>query len=194
MESSAVTAPRKLSRRPSKKGSSLKIGGTFYFECYDKDGNLKWTDTAKNIVPNAALTAFLDILYRNQTPAATLYMGLVDNSGFTAFAAGDTVASSGHTGWTEVVPGTGYTTTGTNRLTWTPAAAASQAISNSSTVNFPMLATYTVKGAFLTNLQSGTGSSPTNYIAAEAAFSGGTQAVNNGDTLKVTYTVNASTS
>ena len=104
-------------------------------------------------------------------------MGLVDNSGFTAFSPSDTVASSGHTSWNEVVAGTGYTTTGTNRLTWTPAAAASQSISNSTTVNFPILAPYTIKGAFLTNLQSGTGASPTYYIAAEAAFSAGTQAV-----------------
>ena len=180
--------------RPILKPSKLCIGGYFEAQCFDKHGNLKWEDYAKNIVPDAALTVFLDILYRAQTPASALYMGLVDNSGFTAFAAGDTMAVSGHTGWTEIAAGTGYTTTGTNRLTWTPASAASKSISNSSTVNFPMLGSYTVKGAFLTNLQSSTGASPTYYIAAEAAFSGGNQTVNNGDTLKVTYTVNASTS
>lgn len=175
-------------------GVSLRIGGTFHAICEDRFGRVKWEDIAKNIVPDAALTVMLDIIYRNQTPASALYMGLVDNSGFTAFAAGDTMAVSGHTGWTEIAAGTGYTTTGSNRLTWSPAAAASKSISNSSTVNFPMLGTYTVKGAFLTNLQSSTGSSPTYYIAAEAAFSGGTQSVNNGDTLKITYTVNATTS
>lgn len=175
-------------------GGNLAVGGIFEAMCFDKHGNLKWHDFAKNIVPDAALTAFLDILYRGQTPAATLYMGLVDNSGFTAFAAGDTVASGGHSGWTEITAGTGYTTTGSNRLTWTPAAAASKSISNTTSVNFPMLGTYTVKGAFLTNLQSSTGASPTYYIAAEGAFTGGNQVVNNGDTLKVTYTVNATTS
>lgn len=172
----------------------LALGGWFHAKNYDRHGNLLWEDDAKNIVPDAALTVFLDILYRNQTPASALYMGLVDNSGFTAFAAGDTMAVSGHTGWTEIAAGTGYTTTGSNRLAWSASAAASKAISNSSTVNFPMLGTYTVKGAFLTNLISSTGTSPTYYIAAEAAFSGGNQTVNNGDTLKITYTVNATTS
>jgi hypothetical protein len=194
MDASAATEGQLQVGPPAILGGMIQLGGFFHAECFGPDGELKWQDDMKNIVPDAALTAFLDILYRAQTPATTLYMGLVDNSGFTAFAAGDTMASSGHTGWTEVTPGTGYTTTGSNRLTWTPVAAAAKSISNTVTTNFPILGTFTIKGAFLTNLQSGTGASPANYIAAEAAFSGGTQAVNNGDTLKVTYTVSATTS
>ena len=40
---------------------NLEIGGHFVAQCFDADGNLKWTDVAKNIVPNTALTVFLGI-------------------------------------------------------------------------------------------------------------------------------------
>jgi hypothetical protein len=167
---------------------SLSLGGVFHFECFDSDGNLKWEADAKNIVTNYALNSVLDVYLRAQTQISTWYMGLVDNSGFTAFAAGDGASGniSTHSGWNEIPSTTGYTG---SRPTWTPAAASSQSISNSSTVNFAMLNTYTVKGAFLA---SATGSS--GVLFCEAAFTGGNQTVNNGDTLKVTYTINATTS
>jgi hypothetical protein len=165
--------------------AGFSVGGTFHMTCVGPDGQVKWEADLKNIVPDPALNDVLDVYLRAQTQKTVWYMGLVDNSAWTAFAAADTLAS--HSGWTEIAPGTGYTG---NRLAWTPAAAASKSIANSSTVNFPMLGTYTVKGVFLASVATGT----SGILFAEAAFTGGTQAVNNGDTLKVTYTINASTS
>ena len=163
----------------------LKLGGVFDFECYDSEGNLRWRESTHNILTNVALNNVLDVYLRAQTQTTTWYMLLIDNSGFVSFAAADTLAS--HSGWTEVPVSTGYTG---NRPAWTPAAAASQSIANSSTVNFAILGTYTIKGAGLASAASGT----SGILFCEAAFTGGNQTVNNGDTLKVTYTINATTS
>lgn len=166
-------------------GSDLGIGGIFHVECYDKAGNLRWKDTAKNAVTNVGMNSVLDVYLRNQTQIATWYLGLVDNAGFSAYAAADTAAS--HAGWAEGVP---YSDS--NRITWTPAAAASQSIANTSTSDFTINATATVKGVFL--ISNNTKSGSTGTLFATASFSGGNQTVNSGDTLKVTYTCSATTS
>lgn len=161
------------------------VGGIFHVECYDSDGNFRWADDAKNAVVTVGLNSLLDVYLRNQTQIASWYLGLVDNSGFTAYAAADTMSS--HTGWTESVA---YSNA--NRVTWSPAAAASASISNTSTSDFTINGTATVKGIFLTS--SNTKSGTTGTLFATASFTGGNQTVNSGDTLKVTYTVNATSS
>ena len=79
-------------------------GGVFTITCYDKDGNLKWEDKAKNLVVNVGLQDMNTKYFKGVTYTAAWYLGLVDNAGFSAYAAADTLAS--HTGWTEF---TGYT-------------------------------------------------------------------------------------
>lgn len=161
----------------------LGLGGHFKMECYDKDGNLKWSETLKNGVTNVGLNSVLDVYLRNQTQIATWFMGLIDNASFTGLAAGDTAAS--HTGWLESAAYSDAT-----RRTWSPAAAASQSISNTTTVDFTINATATLRGAFL--ISDNTKSGTTGTLFCHAAFSGGNQTVNSGDTLKVTYTINGS--
>jgi hypothetical protein len=165
--------------------SKLGVGGYFVIECRDAEGNLRWEDTAENGVTNNALNDILNVYLRGTSQTANWYLGLVDNASYTAFAAADTMTS--HTGWIENV---GYS--GTTRNQWTAAAAASQGVTNTSTVNFSMTATATIRGIFLTsdNTLSGTAGN----LFATAAFTGGTQSVNSGDTLKVTYTVSATSS
>jgi hypothetical protein len=173
--------------RDALSSAGLPVGGQFIVECYGPDGNLKWEDTAENGVTDAGIASLLNIYFRNQTQIASWYIGLVDNSGFVSFASADTMSS--HAGWSEVSTGS-YSNA--NRLQWSAGAPSGGAIVNASTADHNMtpVSALTVKGLFLTsdNTKGGT----TGTLFSTAAFTGGTQTVNNGDTLKVTYTVSAS--
>ncbi len=160
--------------------SKLKIGGVFTFECYDKDGKLKWKDTAKNAVVTEGLNHILDVEFHGTAAAATWYIGLIKTA-YTGNAA-DTLGS--HAGWTEAVATTDYTGA---RPAWTEGATAAGVITNAATVDFACLTSITLKGAFLASTTDNTGK-----LFCTAAFTGGDQAVNNGDTVKVTYTITAS--
>jgi hypothetical protein len=166
--------------------AALPIGGHFIVECYDRDGNLRWEDTAENGVTDVGITSILNVQFRSVTQITAWYIGLVDNAGFVAFAAGDTSAS--HAGWSEVATGAYSQST---RVQWSPAAPSGGAIVNSSTADHSMTngSALTVKGLFL--ISDSTKGGTTGTLFSTAAFTGGTQAVNSGDTLKVTYTVAA---
>ena len=165
----------------------LGVGGYFVIECRDPAGNLRWEDTAENGVVNTALNDVLNVYLRNTAQTANWYIGLVDNAGFTGFAAADTMAS--HSGWSE---NTQYSNA--NRVQWSPGAASNQGVTNGTTADFNMTpgSGATIRGLFLAsdNTKGGT----TGNLFSTAAFSGGNQTVNNGDTLKVTYTVSATSS
>lgn len=128
---------------------------------------------------NEGLNHILDAVLHGTSQITTWYLGLINNASFSALAAADTLAS--HAGWLET---TGYTG---SRPAWTEGAASSQATTNSSTVDFAMTGTVTVYGLLLGSVASGSSGT----LFATAAFSGGTQAVSNGDTLKTTLTVSA---
>ena len=162
---------------------NTNVVGRFDVECYDEDGKLAWSATVPNGVTNTALNDVLNVYLRNGTPKANWYMGLIDNSGFTALAAADTISS--HAGWSEA---TGYSAS--TRPAWAPAAASSQAVVNSSTVDFAMSGTATIRGLFIVSDNTKGGTSGLLY--STAAFTEGNQAVLNGYTLKVTYTASMS--
>jgi hypothetical protein len=163
-------------------GEGAAGGGVFHFKCYDKDGNLKWEDTAKNLVVNTGLQDMNTKYFKGVTYTAAWYIGLVDNSGFTAYDAGDTLAS--HTGWAET---TAYS--GGNRATasfGTATTADPSVINNSGSPGaFSITGTVTVRGAFLCNVQSN--ASTSGLLFSVSNFTGGNRAVVNGDTLNVTY-------
>lgn len=162
----------------------FRVGGIFKVECFDSNGNLKWTEYAKNGVTDVGIASILNIYFVAGTQITAWYIGLINNSGYTALAAGDTMAS--HGGWAEAA-GSNYSQT--NRGTWTPGAPSSGAVVNSTTVDFSMTpaSALTVKGLFLCsdNTKGGT----TGTLFSTAVFTGGNQIVNSGDTLKTTYTV-----
>jgi hypothetical protein len=163
-------------------GEGAAGGGVFHFKCYDKDGNLKWEDTAKNLVVNTGLQDMNTKYFTGSTYTAAWYIGLVNDSGFTAYAAGDTLAS--HTGWTET---TAYS--GGNRATATFGTATTadpSVISNSASPGaFSITGSVTVRGAFLCNVQSN--ASTSGLLFSVSNFTGGNRSVINGDTLNVTY-------
>ena len=120
-------------------------------------------------------------MFHGTTAIATWYIGLVDNSGFTAFAEADTMSS--HGGWNEFT-----TYSESTRVEWTEDAAASKSITNSTVVTFNITGSGTLKGAFITSDSTKSGTSGT--LWATAAF-GSTVPVVNTDQLKITYTVNS---
>ncbi len=162
----------------------LKFSGRFTIRCYDRDGKLKWQDSFENAVVNEGLNYILDVMF-GATSKPSWYVGLIRDDNYTGLNAADTMAS--HSGWEEADE---YSEA--NRPAITFGAASSQQISNGTTVDFSINATETMKGAFLTDNNTKGGTS--GKLWCTALFSGGDQAVDNGDTIKVTYTISASAS
>lgn len=164
--------------------SNFKCREHLYARSIDKFGEVISESWGHNLITNVALNDVLNEYIGATSQTTAWYMGLVDNSGFSAFAAADTMAS--HGGWSE---NTAYS--GSARLQWSPGAASSQSITNGSSVNFSITTnSTTIRGIFIVG---GTGASTpgatTGTLFSEAAFSGGNQSVNNGDTLQATYTL-----
>lgn len=155
---------------------TVKAPSVYYkVECFDKDGNLKWTDGFHNLVTTAGKTDIVDKYLKGSSYTAAWYLGL---KGTGSAAVGDTLAS--HGGWSEVTPYSG------NRpaITWGSTSAGSN---TASAVSYTINATATVAGAFVASVNTGT--SGTLYSAGDFAAS---RSVASGDTLNVTPTVSIS--
>lgn len=159
--------------------SQMGLKGRFRVEHYDKDNKLKATYRFPNGIVDVGLNKILDDMFDAGTQSTTWYIGLVDNASFTAFANADTMAS--HAGWIE---NTDYTQTA--RPEWTAGTPAARSITNAATVDFSINATITLKGIFIVDSSTKSGTAGT--LWSTAAFASNVSAVN-GDTLKITYTV-----
>lgn len=160
----------------------LKAGGVFTVQCFDAEGNLKWTEENHNLVVNEGLQYMNDTFFAGSTYSADWFLGLVTGPGSgNTYAAGDTLAS--HAGWTE------FTNYSGNRgaITFGSATAADPSvIANGTPVSFTITGGGgTVAGAFLTDVATGT----SGVLFSVSDFqSPGDRAVVAGDTLNVTYT------
>jgi len=160
---------------------TIGISQVYQVECFDKDGNLKWDETFKNLVVTVGRNHYLDATLKTGNASPTWYVGLKNT---TAAAAGDTMASKG---WTELVP---YSNA--NRPTFTVGTIASGSVDNaSSKAVFNINATSTVFGAFLADDNAKSGTSGILLGAGNFASS---RAVLNGDTLNVTVTCSITSS
>jgi hypothetical protein len=166
-------------------GGNFAIGGTFKVECFRADGTKRWTKHVKNGIVNQGLNKLLNVMFQGATQITTWYLDLI-NTGAT-LAASDVYAT--HAGWT-------YSSAYSNatRPTWAPAASTAQSSTNTSTVDFTINGTATINGIAVVAGSSTKGdvASGSGVLWATGSFPGGEQPVVNGDTLKVTYTVNAS--
>jgi hypothetical protein len=159
--------------------SEILFKNPFKVQCFGKDGELKWEREGLNGIVDEGLEALLDAYFNAGTQPANFYIGLIDNATFSAFSAADVMNS--HAGWDE---DTTYSE-GT-RPEWSPGAAATRAVTNATTVDFSINGTTAIYGIFVTT--NSTKSGTTGVLWATAAFSS-VASVENGDTLKVTYTV-----
>lgn len=156
-------------------------GGVFNVQCFDKEGNLKWEVKQPNLVVNEGLAFMNDTFFSGSGYTKSWYLGLISGTAPT-IAAGDTLAS--HGGWTEVPVTTGYS--GNRKaVTFGSATSADPSVIAGGSVQFAMLNTYTVSGAFLCTVASGTSGV---LFSASEFEAPGDRSVVSGDTLNVTYT------
>ena len=160
--------------------SGLKPRGFFTIEHW-RDGKLLQTQDVPNGVTNVGKDHVLNTQFNAGTPVNPWYIGIIDNSGFSALAAADTMAS--HAGWNEFV-----TYSEATRVDWGEDAASGQAISNSSPATFNITGSGTLYGVFLNSDSAKSGTAGT--LWATAAFASTIPVVNT-DQLKITYTVTA---
>lgn len=147
---------------------------------------IEWDrDVGHNLVVDVGLNDLLDKYLAGATYTAAWYMGLISSSGWSAIAAGDTMAS--HAGWTET---SAYSQASRPTTAWSAASGKSKSLS--SALTFSINAAVTVKGGFLAN--NATKGGTTGILFSAKLFTGGDKAVDNGDTLSVSYTATGSSS
>ena len=136
-----------------------------------------------NDIVNVGKNQILGVMFNDATQIAgsAWCIGLISSSGYSALAAGDTMAS--HSGWTEF---TGYSQA--NRVAWGAGAPSGQAITNGTPCEFDITGTGTVKGVFVCDQNTIGGTS--GDLWATALFSADVP-VTNGDQIKITYTISS---
>ena len=164
--------------RQSDMDEGIGITGSYEVNCFDKDGNLKWSQPIKNLVVTVGKNDLLDKYFAGSAYTAAWYIALVDGASTPTYAAGDTMSS--HAGWSEAVP---YSNATRPSVAWNAASAGSKV---STATSFTINATATVAGAFLTTDSTKSGTSGILYSAG--SFTGGNRSIASGDTLNVTYT------
>lgn len=159
--------------------------GVYTARCYDKDGNLKWEDTYKNLVTTVGKNDMLDKYLAGSAYTAAFYMGLISSVSYSAIAAGDTMSS--HAGWTEagIANAPTYSQAARPTAAWAAASAGSKAMSASLT--YSITSAGTIKGSFLNTVSTKDGT--TGILFSAGLFSGGDKVVSNGDSLSVSYSL-----
>jgi hypothetical protein len=162
--------------------SGARAGGVFHVQCFDKDGNLKWSTSEHNLVVNEGLQDMNTQYFKGSTYTAALYLGLITGPGSgTTFAAADTLASKAWTEYTDYSGARKAVTFGT-ATTADPSVISNSAAPSAFTISG---AGGTIAGAFLCTVSSGT----SGVLFSESDFqSPGDRVVAAGDTLNVTYT------
>lgn len=171
-----------LIARPGSEETARAMG-KYFFECYDKDGNLKWTAESKNLVVNVGLQYMAGTSLDGSTARITTwYIGLYGAGASSTPAASDTMSS--HAGWTE---NTTYSNATRPAATFAVATTANPSVvtNTANKASYNINGTTTIGGAFLTSDNTKGGTTGTLFSASD--FTGGDRAVVNGDTLQVTY-------
>lgn len=166
---------------------SVEASGIYTATCYDKDGNIKWTDTFNNTVVTVGKNSLLNVYLGASTQITSWYVGLISSTSYSAIAAGDTIAS--HAGWLEAGGANAPTYSESVRQTMSFSAASSGSKSSSSPVSFNITGTGTIKGAFLVSESTKGGVTGTLYSAG--LFTVGDKIVSSGDIVNVNYTASA---
>ena len=162
--------------------NGIGVHSVWNFECYDKNGKLKWVDYDRpNIVTHEGLDDMLSVYLDNGTQSATWYVGLVNTN--TAAAATMTYATPVFTEDTDYNEATRPAFDGT---------VSSQAITNSASKATFTIDTggQTLYGAFLTNVNTKGDTAGGGKLFCYALFSSG-RAVEASDAFKCYTTVTA---
>lgn len=165
------------------------IIGWWTVECLDADGNIVWSKEFPNTVATVGKNAMLDNALAGSAYTVTgPFVGLISSTSFSAISAADTMSS--HAGWLEAGnANTPHYSGSRPTAAWSAASAGAKALSTAAVFN--MTGSGTVKGAFMAY---GSGASATidntsGTLFSAGLFSGGDQAVVNGNVLNVSYSV-----
>jgi len=175
--------------------NTLGLFDTFQVECYDKDGQLKWSDIVYNSVTHEGLDYALGALFYGSTQYTentNWYVGLIDASPTPNFT--DTGAAL-----PTIMSVTEYSTYDEAtrvllNLTGTPTGSGgTRSDSNSSPAVFTINGTaLDIGGCFIcAGGTANTKESTATVLYGAGAFTGGNKVVDAGDTLNVTVTVSA---
>ena len=164
----------------------LKYKNIYRFECFDSLGNLRWREEIENLVTTEGKNDQLTQYFKGSAYTAAFFIGLVNNSGFTAYSSADTAAQIGGTnGWAEATPYSNST-----RVAWVGGTASGGSIDNTASVAaFSINATATIRGAFMATASAK--NATTGKLYGEADFSNA-RSVFSGDALNVTVTLTLS--
>ena len=151
-----------------------------------RGGKLIGVHDCLNDITNEGVNTLFNVMFNSATQIAqnAWYIGFIDNSGFSALAAGDVMNS--HAGWTEFLNYSQST-----RVSWTSGTASSgvRSVTNASACVFNINGGGgTIYGIFVTSGSAKKGT--TGKLWATAAFASPVP-VSNGDQLNITYTTSA---
>ncbi len=168
---------------------ALGISGRYEVECFDKDGNLKWSEVIENHVATVGMNLMLDTLLAGAAYTVVgPYMGLISSVGYSTTAVTDTMSS--HAGWDEAGPSFAPDYSGDRKTAvWSAAAGGAKALS--AALVFTFTEGGTVKGCFIV---TGTGAVNTHddtngVLLSSGVFTGGDKVVANTDVLNVSYSL-----
>lgn len=147
--------------------TSSQLRGVFYCRILDPvTGEVVEEFEIANAATTVGENSLLNVGFRGTTQITAWYVGLINGSGFGSVSSADTMAS--HSGWTEY---TGYSES--VRQTWSPGAAASGSIVNTTAMTFTNGGSpATIQGMFLAS--SATKSETASVLYSTAVESGGT--------------------
>ncbi len=172
----------------------MNLAGTYHIR-HIRGGKVLRDFTQKNLVTTQGKNYLLDVNFKNATQASGIYLGLINNSGFSSVNASNTYAGINvSNGWSEL---TGYEDTDNSSSTTTRPAwyndLADEGSVNAITYSvFTATSAVTVRGVFLVfgpNSQTqGNNTSSGNILFSAGAFgTNATLAI--GDELQVTYSL-----
>lgn len=171
----------------------VDLAGHYTFTCYDKNGNVKWTDGFDNLTTNEGRANLLDSYFAN-TGGGAIVMGLMTNNAVPASIPAVTDTQASHPGWFEAGNANAPTYSG-NRKTPSFSSATNanpSVLSTAAAVVFSMTGSGTVTGAFINVGGSATIDDTTGTLFSAGNFTAGSKTVTSGDTINVTYTLSAS--
>lgn len=154
------------------------LGFVYVYECFDKDGNLKWSSREENLIPNQGRDYMLTAALLSGAQLPNWYIGLYE----TAYnpVATDTLITL----LANATECTAYTTAGAQRLQLTPSPLSNGVFSNiDSPAEFTFTSNKTVYGGFITSngSQGNTGGTLLSVVS-----NGSPKSVDVGEILKVT--------
>jgi hypothetical protein len=165
----------------SKYSETLVAKGVYHVECYDKDGNLCWHNTSRNLITDQGKNAMLDSYFAGTNYSAAFYMSLI--------MAGTAINTSTYASpMVTEVPNSVIATR--SAVIWM---GASDGIKDAVVTTFSIIGTATIIGNMLVSGSDtsvvGDTSASDGILFSSANLDAGSQSVNSGDILMINYSI-----